>query len=134
MSNGCGTTRAWPFGWAIMRLKRRGPTGVGTEQLPQSLWDDYKKIFHELLPDVCARLILHGLTGPALPVRTWRRILIRRKLATFITGGVAWRSSPSANMKNSCPRFMSELVFSRFPNSEPSALHMPEDRDIKSAE
>ena len=34
------------------------------EELPSSIWDDYKKIFHDLLPNVCEKLDPEDSIGP----------------------------------------------------------------------
>ena len=37
------------------------------EELPSSVWDDYKKIFHDLLPNVCEKLDPERLYWPSSP-------------------------------------------------------------------
>jgi beta-mannosidase len=37
------------------------------EELPASVWDDYKKLFHELLPDVCEKVDPSRLYWPSSP-------------------------------------------------------------------
>ena len=37
------------------------------EELPDSIWDDYRKLFHELLPKICSELDPHRLYWPSSP-------------------------------------------------------------------
>ena len=103
------------------------------QNLPASLWDDYKKIFHGVLQEVCAAYDPTRVYWPSSPhggldddpdslrsgdVHFWR----------------VWHAAePFSDYEKQNPRFMSEYGFQSFPNIETvKAYTVPSDRDIES--
>jgi beta-mannosidase len=103
------------------------------QSLPASLWDDYKKIFLGVLPEVCAAFDPSRAYWPSSPhggldddpdslrsgdVHFWR----------------VWHAAePFTDYEKQTPRFMSEYGFQSFPNIETvKAYTLPSDRDIES--
>ena len=103
------------------------------QSLPASLWDDYKKIFHGVLQEVCAEYDPSRVYWPSSPhggldddpdsirsgdVHFWR----------------VWHAAePFSDYEKQKPRFMSEYGFQSFPNIETvKAYTIPSDRDIES--
>lgn len=103
------------------------------QNLPASLWDDYKKIFHGVLQEVTAAYDPSRPYWPSSPhggldddpdsirsgdVHFWR----------------VWHAAePFSDYEKQNPRFMSEYGFQSFPNIETvKAYTIPSDRDIES--
>jgi beta-mannosidase len=103
------------------------------QNLPASLWDDYQKIFHGVLQEVCAAYDPTRTYWPSSPhggldddpdslrsgdVHFWR----------------VWHAAePFTDYEKQTPRFMSEYGFQSFPNIETvKAYTVPSDRDIES--
>ena len=55
------------FGAVIMKLLLHGIAGVGKKKLPSSVWNDYAKIFHKVLPGVCRNLDPGRFYWPSSP-------------------------------------------------------------------
>ena len=101
--------------------------------LPASLWDDYQKIFHGVLPEVCAALDPSRPYWPSSP---------HGELADdpdSLRSGDShyWRvwhaAEPFANYEQQTPRFMSEFGFQSFPQIETvNSYTIPSDHDIQS--
>lgn len=103
------------------------------QNLPASLWDDYKKIFHGVLQEVCATFDPSRPYWPSSPhggldddpdsarsgdVHFWR----------------VWHfAEPFTDYEKQTPRFMSEYGFQSFPNIETvKSYTLPTERDIES--
>ena len=103
------------------------------QNLPATLWDDYKKIFHGVLQEVSAEYDPSRPYWPSSPhggldddpdsvrsgdVHFWR----------------VWHAAePFSDYEKQKPRFMSEYGFQSFPNIETvKAYTIPSDRDIES--
>ncbi|HET6977054.1 MAG TPA: glycoside hydrolase family 2 protein [Pyrinomonadaceae bacterium] len=103
------------------------------QNLPPSLWDDYKKIFHGVLQEVTAQFDPSRPYWPSSPhggldddpdslrsgdVHFWR----------------VWHAAePFSDYEKQNPRFMSEYGFQSFPNIETvKAYTVESDRDIES--
>jgi beta-mannosidase len=103
------------------------------QNLPGSVWDDYKKIFHGVLQEVTAAFDPSRPYWPSSPhggldddpdsvrsgdVHFWR----------------VWHAAePFSDYEKQNPRFMSEYGFQSFPNIETvKAYTLPIDRDIES--
>jgi beta-mannosidase len=103
------------------------------QSLPASVWDDYEKIFHGVLQEVCAAFDPSRTYWPSSPhggldddpdsirsgdVHFWR----------------VWHAAePFSDYEKQTPRFMSEYGFQSFPNIETvKSFTIPSDRDIES--
>jgi beta-mannosidase len=103
------------------------------QNLPASVWDDYKKIFHGVLQEVTAKYDPSRTYWPSSPhgglpddpdslrsgdVHFWR----------------VWHAAePFSEYEKQNPRFMSEYGFQSFPNIETvKSYTVPSDRDIES--
>ncbi|HEX6730542.1 MAG TPA: glycoside hydrolase family 2 TIM barrel-domain containing protein, partial [Pyrinomonadaceae bacterium] len=103
------------------------------QNLPPSLWDDYKKIFHGVLQEVCATFDPSRPYWPSSP-----RGGLDDDPDSMRSGDVHfWRvwhfAEPFTDYEKLTPRFMSEYGFQSFPNIETvKAYTVPSDRDIES--
>ena len=101
--------------------------------LPASLWDDYKKIFHGVLQEVCATYDPTRVYWPSSPHGG-----LTDDPDSLRSGDVHfWRvwhaAEPFSDYEKQTPRFMSEYGFQSFPNIETvKAYTVPSDRDIES--
>ena len=103
------------------------------QNLPASLWDDYKKIFHGVLQEVCATFDPSRPYWPSSP-----RGGLDDDPDSMRSGDVHfWRvwhfAEPFTDYEKLTPRFMSEYGFQSFPNIETvKSFTIPSDRDIES--
>jgi beta-mannosidase len=103
------------------------------QNLPASLWDDYKKIFNGVLPEVCAALDPSRPYWPSSPLGG-----LEDDPESLRSGDMHfWRvwhfAEPFSNYEKQSPRFMSEFGFQSFPQIETVKTYTrPEDRDIQS--
>jgi beta-mannosidase len=103
------------------------------QNLPAKLWDDYKKIFHGVLPEVVAR---HDPARPYWPSSPSSNL--EEDSDSQRTGDVhyweVWHASkPFDHYERQRPRFMSEYGFQSFPLIETVAAYtVPSDHDIQS--
>ena len=103
------------------------------QNLPASLWDDYKKIFHGVLQEVCATFDPSRPYWPSSP-----RGGLDDDPDSMRSGDVHfWRvwhfAEPFTDYEKLTPRFMSEYGFQSFPNIETvKSYTIPSDRDIES--
>ncbi len=103
------------------------------QNLPASLWDDYKKIFHGVLEEVCATFDPSRPYWPSSP-----RGGLDDDPDSMRSGDVhSWRvwhfAEPFTDYEKLTPRFMSEYGFQSFPNIETvKSYTIPSDRDIDS--
>jgi beta-mannosidase len=103
------------------------------DQLPATLWDDYLKIFHGVLPEVCAALDPSRPYWPSSPSSNLEQDSDSQKVGDVHYWQVWHAASPFNEYEKQFPRFMSEYGFQSFPQLETvSTYTLPEDRDIKS--
>ena len=104
------------------------------DQLPATLWDDYLKIFHGVLPEVCAALDPSRPYWPSSPSSNLEQDPDSQKLGDVHYWQVWHAASPFSEYEKQFPRFMSEYGFQSFPQLETvNTYTLPVDRDIKSA-
>ncbi len=103
------------------------------QSLPASVWDDYKKIFHGVLQEVCDAYDPERPYWPSSP-----RGGLDDDPNSLRSGDVHfWRvwhaAEPFSDYEKQTPRFMSEYGFQSFPNIETvKSYTIPSDRDIES--
>ncbi len=88
------------------------------EHLPAKVWDDYKKIFHGVLPEVCASLDPSRPYWPSSPSANLEADPESQRLGDSHYWGVWHAALPSAAYEKQFPRFMSEYGFQSFPQIE----------------
>jgi beta-mannosidase len=102
-------------------------------QFPATLWDDYLKIFHGVLPEVCAALDPSRPYWPSSPSSNLEDDPESQKMGDTHYWQVWHAASPFSEYEKQHPRFMSEYGFQSFPQLETvSTYTRPEDRDIRS--
>jgi beta-mannosidase len=103
------------------------------QNLPASVWDDYKKIFLGVLQEVCAQFDPSRPYWPSSPHGG-----LEDDPDSMRSGDVHfWRvwhfAEPFTDYEKQTPRFMSEYGFQSFPNIETvKAYTLPSERDIES--
>jgi beta-mannosidase len=103
------------------------------DQLPASLWDDYLKIFHGVLPEVCASLDPSRPYWPSSPSSNLEEDPDSQRMGDVHYWQVWHASMPFSEYEKQHPRFMSEYGFQSFPQIETVETYtVPEDHDIKS--
>jgi len=103
------------------------------KNLPASLWDDYKKIFHGVLPEVCAALDPSRPYWPSSPFGGLETDPDSLKSGDMHFWQVWHAAEPFSVYEKQSPRFMSEFGFQSFPQLESVASYtQPSDRDIQS--
>lgn len=103
------------------------------KNLPASLWDDYKKVFHGVLPEVCAALDPTRPYWPSSPYGGLGDDPDSLKSGDMHFWQVWHAAEPFAVYEKQSPRFMSEYGFQSFPQSASVAAYtVPGDRDIQS--
>ncbi|MCM3901497.1 MAG: hypothetical protein ND866_07305 [Pyrinomonadaceae bacterium] len=103
------------------------------QNLPAKLWDDYKAIFHDVLPSVCAAFDPSRPYWPSSPSSNLEDDPDSQKMGDVHYWGVWHAALPFTDYEKQLPRFMSEYGFQSFPQIETvNAYTLPEDRDIQS--
>jgi beta-mannosidase len=103
------------------------------EKLPAKLWDDYKAIFHDILPSACAAFDPSRPYWPSSPSSNLEDDPDSQKMGDVHYWGVWHASLPFTEYEKQLPRFMSEYGFQSFPQIETVTTYtLPEDRDIQS--
>jgi len=103
------------------------------KNLPASLWDDYKKIFHGVLPEVCAALDPSRPYWPSSPFGGMEGDPDSLKSGDMHYWQVWHAAEPFSVYETQHPRFMSEYGFQSFPQLESVDQYtLPSDRDIQS--
>ncbi len=101
--------------------------------LPAKLWDDYKKIFHEILPNVCRELDPARPYWPSSPSSNLEADPDSQEMGDVHYWGVWHAALPFTEYEKQLPRFMSEYGFQSFPQMETVETYaLPSDRDIQS--
>ncbi|MFL6258049.1 MAG: glycosyl hydrolase 2 galactose-binding domain-containing protein [Pyrinomonadaceae bacterium] len=103
------------------------------QNLPSKLWDDYKKIFHGVLPEVVAREDPARPYWPSSPSSNLEEDSDSQRMGDVHYWEVWHASKPFDYYERQRPRFMSEYGFQSFPNIETvNAYTVPTDQDIQS--
>jgi beta-mannosidase len=103
------------------------------QSLPPSLWDDYKKIFHGVLPRVVAALDPARPYWPSSPSSNLEEDSDSQRMGDVHYWEVWHAAKPFNEYERQHPRFMSEYGFQSFPSIETvKAYTVPADRDIQS--
>jgi beta-mannosidase len=103
------------------------------QNLPAKLWDNYKALFHEVLPEVCAALDPSRPYWPSSPSSNLEEDSDSQKMGDVHYWGVWHSALPFTDYEKQLPRFMSEYGFQSFPQIETvNTYTLPEDRDIQS--
>jgi beta-mannosidase len=103
------------------------------QNLPASLWDDYKKIFHGVLPEVCAALDPSRPYWPSSPSSNLEDDPEAQRMGDTHYWQVWHASAPFSEYEKQHPRFMSEYGFQSFPQIETvKSYTLPSEHDIKS--
>jgi beta-mannosidase len=103
------------------------------DKLPAKLWDDYKKIFHGVLPEVVAAEDPSRPYWPSSPSSNLEEDSDSQRMGDVHYWEVWHASKPFEYYERQRPRFMSEYGFQSFPNVETvNAYTLPSDHDIQS--
>ena len=103
------------------------------QNLPASLWDDYLKLFHGVLPSVVAEHDPTRAYWPSSPSSNLEEDADSRRVGDVHYWEVWHASKPFAEYETQHPRFMSEYGFQSFPDIETvKAYTAPEDHSIES--
>jgi beta-mannosidase len=103
------------------------------DKLPATLWDDYRKIFYGVLPEVCSSLDPSRPYWPSSPSSNLEDDPESQKMGDLHYWQVWHASSPFSEYEKQFPRFMSEYGFQSFPQIETVKTYTDaSDRDIKS--
>src|SRR6266404_1519208 len=103
------------------------------DHLPASLWDDYLKIFHGVLAEVCGSLDPSRPYWPSSPSSNLEDDPDSQKMGDVHYWQVWHASKPFSEYDKQHPRFMSEYGFQSFPQIETvESYTLPTDHDIKS--
>lgn len=103
------------------------------QNLPASLWDDYRKIFHGILPEVCAALDPSRPYWPSSPSSNLEDDPDSPNIGDVHYWRVWHFAEPFSDYEKQFPRFMSEYGFQSFPQSETvNAYTLPSERSIDS--
>ena len=103
------------------------------QNLPAKLWDDYKKIFHGVLPEVVAEYDPATPYWPSSPSSNLEDDPDSQKMGDVHYWQVWHASAPFTEYEKQWPRFMSEYGFQSFPQIETvNTYTVPEDHDIQS--
>jgi beta-mannosidase len=103
------------------------------QKLPAKLWDDYKKIFHGVLPEVVAEQDPTRPYWPSSPSSNLEEDSDSQRMGDVHYWEVWHASKPFDYYERQRPRFMSEYGFQSFPSIETvNAYTLPSDHDIQS--
>jgi beta-mannosidase len=103
------------------------------QNLPASLWDDYKKIFHGVLPEVIAALDPQRPYWPSSPSSNLEDDPDSQKMGDVHYWAVWHAALPFSEYEKQHPRFMSEYGFQSFPQIETvNTYTLPAEHDIQS--
>jgi beta-mannosidase len=103
------------------------------QNLPAKLWDDYKKIFHGVLPEVVAEYDPARPYWPSSPSSNLEDDPDSQRMGDVHYWEVWHAAKPFTEYERQHPRFMSEYGFQSFPQIETvNAYTVPADHDIQS--
>lgn len=104
------------------------------QNLPASLWDDYKKIFHGVLPEVIAAYDPTRPYWPSSPSSNLEDDPDSQRMGDVHYWEVWHAAKPFTEYEKQHPRFMSEYGFQSFPQIETvNAYTISSDHDIQSS-
>jgi beta-mannosidase len=103
------------------------------QNLPAKLWDDYKKLFHGVLPEVVAEQDPARPYWPSSPSSNLEDDPDSQRMGDVHYWEVWHAAKPFTEYEKQHPRFMSEYGFQSFPSIETvNAYTIPADHDIQS--
>ncbi|HEX7956871.1 MAG TPA: glycoside hydrolase family 2 protein [Pyrinomonadaceae bacterium] len=103
------------------------------QRLPAKLWDDYKKIFHGVLPEVVSALDPSRPYWPSSPSSNLEEDSDSQRTGDVHYWEVWHAAKPFGEYETQHPRFMSEYGFQSFPSIETvNAYTVASDQDIQS--
>ncbi len=103
------------------------------QQLPSSVWDDYVKIFHGVLQEVCDAYDPSRAYWPSSPHGGLPDDPDSKRSGDVHYWEVWHAEKPFSEYEKQRPRFMSEYGFQSFPNIETVKYYtLPNERDIES--
>ena len=103
------------------------------ERFPKQVWTDYEKIFHGILPEVCAVYDPSRPYWPSSPSSNRKDEPNSPSMGDVHYWDVWHSARPFEEYRTQFPRFMSEYGFQAFPSLETiSTFTLPEDRNIES--
>jgi beta-mannosidase len=103
------------------------------QKLPAKLWDDYKKLFHGVLPEVVAALDPLRPYWPSSPSSNLEEDSDSQRMGDVHYWEVWHAAKPFTEYERQHPRFMSEYGFQSFPSIETvGAYTVASDQDIQS--
>jgi beta-mannosidase len=103
------------------------------QNLPAKLWDDYKKIFHGVLPEVVAEYDPARPYWPSSPSSNLEEDSDSQRMGDVHYWEVWHAAKPFTEYEKQHPRFMSEYGFQSFPQTETvNSYTLPSDHDIQS--
>jgi beta-mannosidase len=103
------------------------------QNLPGKLWDDYKKIFHGVLPETLAALDPARPYWPSSPSSNLEDDSDSQRMGDVHYWEVWHAAKPFTEYEKQHPRFMSEYGFQSFPQTETVNYYtLPSDQDIQS--
>jgi len=103
------------------------------QNLPAKLWDDYLKLFHDVLPSVVAEHDAGRAYWPSSPSSNLEEDADSPRVGDVHYWEVWHAAKPFAEYERQFPRFMSEYGFQSFPLIETVAAYAaPADRDLQS--
>jgi beta-mannosidase len=103
------------------------------QNLPAKLWDDYKKIFHGVLPEVIASYDPSRPYWPSSPSSNLEEDSDSQRMGDVHYWEVWHAAKPFTEYEKQFPRFMSEYGFQSFPQIETvNSYTLPSDHDIQS--
>jgi len=103
------------------------------QNLPAKLWDDYKKIFHGVLPEVVAEYDPATPYWPSSPSSNLEDDPDSQKMGDVHYWQVWHAAAPFTDYEKQWPRFMSEYGFQSFPQIETVDTYtLAQDHDIQS--
>ncbi|MDZ7261270.1 MAG: ABC transporter permease [candidate division KSB1 bacterium] len=102
-------------------------------RLPEAAWQDYLKLFHDLLPKICQLYDPTRPYWPSSPSSNLKEPADSQKSGDVHYWDVWHGTKPFIEFKRQFPRFISEYGFQSFPAPESIAqFTLPEDRRIDS--
>jgi len=103
------------------------------QRLPAKLWDDYKKLFHGVLPEVVAEHDPARAYWPSSPSSNLEEDADSQRMGDIHYWEVWHASKPFSEYERQRPRFMSEYGFQSFPSIETvNSYTVPGDHNIES--
>jgi beta-mannosidase len=103
------------------------------DHLPSKVWDDYKQIFHGVLPEVCSTYDPSRPYWPSSPSANLEADPESQRIGDSHYWGVWHAALPFADYEKQFPRFMSEYGFQSFPEIETiNSYTLPDERKLDS--